>query len=122
MSLRLASDAVPGDGAMLWRSRVQDMRYILDHLNELESAFPHIQGRLDRNRIAIAGHSMGGHTASLLMCALTRDSVNDTQVSLFELRIKMGVLLAALGDERGGDGMSQLVKDNWTFLKQHSHA
>lgn len=122
MSLSLASDAVPGDGPMFWRSRAQDMRYILDHLDELESAFPHIQARLDRNRIAIAGHSMGGHTASLLMGALTRDSVNDTQVSLFEPRIKTGVLLAAPGDGRGGDGMSQLVKDNWTFLTEHSHA
>lgn len=122
MSLGLSNGAVPGDGPMFWRSRAHDMKLILDHLDTIESAFPQIQGRLDHNCVAIAGHSMGGHTASILMGARSRDSTDDALVDLFEPRIKAGVLLAAPGDGRGGDGMSQLVKDNWTFLLEHTHA
>lgn len=119
-SLSLSDDVVHGDGPMFWRSRAQDMKHILDHLDEIETAFPQIQGRLDRSRVAIAGHSMGGQTASLLMGARSRDSTEDPLVDFFEPRIKAGVLLAAPGD--GGDGVSQRVKDNWTFLAEHTHA
>lgn len=120
MSLSLNDGAIQGDGPMFWRSRAQDMKHILDHLSEIESVFPQIQGRLDRSRVAIAGHSMGGQTASLLMGARTRDSAEDPLFDAFEPRIKAGVLLAAPGD--GGDGISQRVKDNWTFLAEHTHA
>ncbi|CAI7666235.1 unnamed protein product [Penicillium pancosmium] len=120
MSLSLSDDVVHGDGPMFWRSRAQDMKHILNHLDEIETTFPQIQGRLDRSRVAIAGHSMGGHTASLLMGARTRDSTEDPLIDFFEPRIRAGVLLAAPGD--GGDGVSQRVKDNWTFLVEHTHA
>ncbi|KAJ5090009.1 hypothetical protein N7532_008693 [Penicillium argentinense] len=122
MSLSLDNDAVPGDGPMFWRSRAQDMKLIFDQLDNIESAFPQIQGRLDHSRVAVAGHSMGGHTASMLMGARTRDSPDAPLVDLIEPRIKTGVLLAAPGDGRGGDGMSDRVKENWTFLTEHTHA
>lgn len=52
--------AAPG-APLFWRSRVEDMRYIIDQLAVLETAVPEIAGRLDHRRIAVVGHSMGGH-------------------------------------------------------------
>ncbi len=47
-------------GPLFWRSRVEDMTRIIDGLDVLEAVAPYLAGRLDRGRIAVAGHSMGG--------------------------------------------------------------
>ena len=102
---RLSSKTLSGEhsvatapGAPLfWRSRVEDMRYIIDQLTVLETAVPEIAGRLDHRRIAVVGHSMGGHTAGLLLGAQLTDE-DGTRVSLAEPRITAGALLAAPGN------------------------
>ncbi|WP_263385489.1 alpha/beta hydrolase family protein, partial [Granulicella arctica] len=52
---------------LFWRSRVEDMMHILDRLDQIEAAVPDIAGRLDIGRVAVVGHSMGGHTAGMLL-------------------------------------------------------
>ncbi|MDC0766022.1 alpha/beta hydrolase family protein [Streptomyces sp. HD] len=84
-----------------WRSRAEDMTHILDRLDAVESAVPQLSGRLDRTRIAVAGHSLGGHTAGLLLGARITDPDSGEEVELAEPRITAGVLLAPPG--RGGD-------------------
>ncbi|MEU2740257.1 chlorophyllase [Streptomyces sp. NPDC007095] len=84
-----------------WRSRAQDMSHILDRLDEIEKSVPQLAGRIDHDKIAVAGHSLGGHTASLLLGARSADPDTGEEVNLTEPRIKAGVLLAAPG--RGGD-------------------
>ncbi|WP_299363685.1 alpha/beta fold hydrolase [uncultured Paracoccus sp.] len=80
-----------------WRQRVTEITAILDQLNEVERQGPAIAGRLDHQRIAVAGHSFGGHTVSLLLGArLAGESFADP-------RIRAGVLLAAPG--RGGSDL-----------------
>ncbi|MFF4182670.1 alpha/beta hydrolase family protein [Streptomyces sp. NPDC001691] len=101
---------VPG-APLYWRSRVEDMKHILDGLDTIESAVPQLRGRLDRDRVAVAGHSMGGHTASLLLGARLTDPDDGTEVDLTEPRIKAGVLLAAPG--RGGDALTKEVAENF---------
>ncbi|MFE2475224.1 alpha/beta hydrolase family protein [Streptomyces sp. NPDC059389] len=98
LSHRLAD--APG-APLFWRSRAQDMTDILDRLAEIENAVPLLAGRIDHEKIAVAGHSMGGHTASLLLGAHTTDPDTQEEIDLTEPRIKAGVLLAAPG--RGGD-------------------
>lgn len=51
----------------IWRFRVEDMKRILGQLDLLEAAVPGLRGRLDRSRIAAAGHSFGGQTAGNLL-------------------------------------------------------
>jgi predicted dienelactone hydrolase len=97
-----------------WRSRVEDMKRILDRLDEIEAAVPQLLGRLDRSRVAVAGHSMGGHTASLLLGARLTDPRDGTTVDLKEPRIKAGVLLAAPG--RGGDALTEFTAKNYSFF------
>lgn len=115
--LSSATLSLPPDtpGAPLhWRSRAEDMTRVLDGLDAVEAAVPQLLGRLDRTRVAVAGHSMGGHTASLLLGARLTDPEDGTEVDLTEPRIKAGVLLAAPG--RGGDAVSAFVAENYSFF------
>ncbi|MBF6296889.1 alpha/beta fold hydrolase [Nocardia amamiensis] len=97
-----------------WRSRAEDMKRVLDQLDVIEAAVPHLLGRLDRSKVAVAGHSMGGHTASMLLGARLTDPRDGTEVNLAEPRIKAGVLLAAPG--RGGDALTEFVIENYSFF------
>ncbi len=106
----------PGDpeAPLYWRSRGEDMKRVLDQLDQIEAAVGQLPGRLDRDRVAVAGHSMGGHTASLLLGARLTDPHDGTEVDLSEPRIKAGVLLAAPG--RGGDALTDFTRDNYSFF------
>ena len=106
--------AAPG-GPLFWRSRVQDMKTILDQLDVIEAMVPAIAGRLDHSRIAAIGHSMGGQTVGMLLGARLTDRKDATaiDVNLIEPRITVGVLLAAPGN---GDGLSEFAAENYTAL------
>lgn len=49
-----------------WRDRVRDVTFILDSLDKLEERYPELKGKMDRNRIAVGGHSYGAFVAMLL--------------------------------------------------------
>jgi predicted dienelactone hydrolase len=93
---------------LFWRERVNDMKNILDHLDEVEEAAPFVEGRLDRDRIAVAGHSLGGNTASLLLGMRAIDPETG----------KAGILIAVPGD--GGDSLSENGKKLLNFASQVS--
>jgi predicted dienelactone hydrolase len=105
----------PGDpeAPLYWRSRAEDMKRILDQLDVIEAAVPQLPGRLDRRKVAVAGHSMGGQTASLLLGARLTDPRDETEVNLAEPRIKAGVLLAAPGR---GDALTEFAAKNYSFF------
>ncbi len=111
-TLRLNADGA--EAPLYWRSRAEDTKCILDQLDVIEAAVPQLRGRLSRTKVAVAGHSMGGHTASLLLGARLTDPLDGTEVDLSEPRIKAGVLLAAPG--RGGDALSELAATNYSFF------
>ncbi len=102
------------EGPLFWRSRVEDMRRILDQLDLIEASVPLLSGRLDRSRIAAAGHSLGGHTTSMLLGARLTNPENGTEVDLADSRIKAGVLLAAPG--RGGADLSAFAAEHYSFF------
>ncbi|WP_371873826.1 alpha/beta hydrolase family protein [Dictyobacter arantiisoli] len=109
----------PG-GPLFWRSRVEDMKRILDQLDLIEASVPQLSGRLDRSRIAAAGHSMGGHTTSMLLGARLTDPNDGTEVDMADSRIKAGVLLAAPG--RGGADLSAFAAEHYPFFLYPSFA
>ena len=47
---------------MFWRSRVDAVHFVLDHLGGIEAIVPGLAGRVDWTRIAAVGHFLGGHT------------------------------------------------------------
>lgn len=102
------------EAPLYWRTRATDMSFILDHLDEIEAAVPGLAGRLDRSKVAAVGHSMGGHTTSLLLGARLTDPHDGTNVNLAEPRIKAGVLLASTG--RGGDAVTEFVAEHYSFF------
>ena len=110
------------EGPMFWRSRAEDMRRVLDGLDAIEAAVPELGGRLDRGRVAVAGHSMGGHTASMLLGMRVTDPYDGTEVDVAEPRIKAGVLLATVGNGNGGADLSALAAEHYPFLSNNSFA
>ena len=98
-SSRVGGRPSDAEGApYFWRERVAEMKAILDRLSEIERQAPAIAGRLDPSRVAAAGHSLGGHTTSLLLGArLQEEDFSDP-------RISAGLLLAAPG--RGGNDLT----------------
>ncbi|GGQ72623.1 hypothetical protein GCM10010145_47880 [Streptomyces ruber] len=97
-----------------WRSRAEDMSHILDRLDMIERTVPQLAGRIDHTEVAVAGHSLGGFTAALLLGAGITDPDTGNVVHLVEPRIKAGVLLAAPG--RGGDGFNGPMAEQWPVI------
>ncbi|WP_198651179.1 alpha/beta fold hydrolase [Salinicola sp. CPA57] len=98
----------------LWRHREQDILALLDNLDAIEAAAPFIKSRIDRNRIAVAGHSWGAQTASMFLGATHPDPDNGSTVSLRDERVKAGALFAVPGT--GGDNLSEFAAQNFPFM------
>jgi len=103
------------DAPLFWHDRATDMHAILDHLEEIEATVPGLRGRLDRDRIAVAGHSLGGGTASLLLGMQMLDPDDDRDKDLSDPRIKAGVIIAAPG--AGDEHLSPWAAEHYPILK-----
>lgn len=105
LGLREADDP---DAPLYTRARAEDMSRILDQLDLIEKAVPQLAGRLDRDKVAAVGHSLGGQTAALLLGMQFEDpSQGGRKVSLADRRIRAGVLMAGPG--RGGGALHDRV-------------
>ncbi|MFD0318975.1 alpha/beta hydrolase family protein [Streptomyces flavalbus] len=98
----------------VWRYRVEDLKRVLDHLDVLEGAVPGLRGRLDRDRIAAAGHSFGGQSAGNLLGLRVVDPVTEEATDLSDARIGAGVLLATAG--RGGADLTPYAAEHFPFM------
>lgn len=101
----------------MWRFRVADVTRILDQLDLLEASVPGLSGRLDRSRIATAGHSFGAQTTALLLGARVVGPDGSLSEDFSDPRIKAGVLLSAAG--RGGEDLSPFAIEHFPSLSQH---
>ncbi len=104
----------------IWRTRVEDLKQILDQLDHIEAAAPVLRGRLDRNRIAAAGHSWGGQTVSMLLGARVLDANGQPGEDMSDLRVKAGVLLATTGT--GGADLTSFAAERFPFMNAHFSA
>ncbi|KAI1324589.1 alpha/beta-hydrolase [Xylariaceae sp. FL0255] len=103
-TLGLLGSSPPGN-EMYWQSRPQDMIRILDHLDLIEETVPGLKGRLDRDRVAVAGHSFGAQSASMLLGAKNTDPRDESEFRPYDPRIKAGVIITGSGN--GGSDMSE---------------
>jgi dienelactone hydrolase len=100
--------------ALLWRSRVEDLKRVLDQLDAIEETVPALTGRVERSRIAVAGHSWGAQTASMLLGARHPHPEDGSVVDMSDDRVKAGVLFAVPG--RGGDDLSPFAAAHFPFM------
>jgi pimeloyl-ACP methyl ester carboxylesterase len=98
-----------------WRFREQDLTRILDELDAIEQTVPAIKGRLDRSRIAVAGHSWGAQTTSMLLGATHPNPDDNSVVNIVDPRVKAGVLLTVPGT--GGANLSPFAAQNFPFMQ-----
>jgi Chlorophyllase enzyme len=107
---------VPGDPRTpeIWRFRIQDLKSALDGLDVIEEAVPGLSGRVDRSRIAVAGHSWGATTASALIGARVIDADGNTDEDFADPRITAGVLLALAGT--GGENLTPFAAEHFAFM------
>ncbi|MFD9002617.1 alpha/beta hydrolase family protein [Streptomyces sp. NPDC059582] len=98
----------------IWRLRIEDLTRVLDGLDVLEAALPGLGGRVDRGRVAVAGHSWGAQTASTLLGARILDPDGVPGEDLSDPRVKAGVLLALTGL---GDGLTPFAAEHFPFMK-----
>lgn len=108
-SKTLALDPNGPEGPLFWRSRPKDIQFILDHLGEIEATVPGLKGRLDKDRVAAVGHSLGAHTVAMLAGMTVTDGNTGEVVSFKEPRIKAAVMLSPPGDSA----------DSAEWLKEH---
>ncbi len=117
-SRTLSLDPKTPGAPLFWRSRAEDMKRILDALDVIEESVPTLNGRMNHSRVAVAGHSFGGHTAGMLLGARLTDPEDGTEVDQSEPRIKAGVLLAAPGD--GGASLTAWAAEHVPFFRHPS--
>jgi dienelactone hydrolase len=99
---------------LIWRIRVADVVRCLDELGRLEAAVPGLAGRVDRSRIAVAGHSWGGQTVSMLLGARVLDTEGRPGENLRDPRVRAGVLLSTAG--RGGADLTPFAAEHFPFM------
>lgn len=82
---------------VIWRFRIEDLKRVLDELDVIEAYVPGLAGRLNRDRIAVAGHSWGATTASALVGARIVDQNGNVGEDMSDPRVAAGVLLGVAG-------------------------
>ncbi|MEV4890804.1 chlorophyllase [Nonomuraea sp. NPDC055795] len=98
----------------IWRIRIHDLTRVLDGLDVLEASVPGLAGRVDRDRVAVAGHSWGAQTASTLLGARVLDAAGVPGEDLSDPRVKAGVLLALTGL---GDDLVPFAAEHFPFMR-----
>lgn len=99
---------------LIWRIRVDDLTRVLEHLDLLQAAVPGLAGRVDHGRVAVAGHSWGGQSVSMLLGARVLDADGGTGEDLSDPRVTAGVLLATPGT--GGADLTPFAAENFGFM------
>jgi predicted dienelactone hydrolase len=95
-----------------WQERPRDVTFVLDSLDELERRVPELAGKVDRERIGVAGHSYGAMTATIIAGATIRTKPGGELLSLADPRVKAAVVLSGQGE-----GQMGFVPESWATLK-----
>jgi dienelactone hydrolase len=98
----------------IWRVRVRDVERVLDELDHVVAAIPGLDDRIDRDRVAVAGHSWGGQTVSMLLGARVIGADGQPGPDMTDARVKAGVLLATTGI--GGADLTPFAAENFSFM------
>lgn len=90
-SLRYGSDG-------LVQARVANLKTVLDHLGELDAVEPGLAARIDRGRIAAAGHSFGAFSAQQMGGAASVDPKDGTRIEGLDPRVRAALAISPPGE------------------------
>lgn len=105
----------------VWRTRVAQIGWIADHPAAIAARVPALRNRIDKTRIALIGHSFGGHSAALAMGATIVDPTDGVPRRLDVPAIAAAVLLAPPGHDAGLTAewkrRAPYMKLDWTTMR-----
>ena len=102
--------ALMKNAALKVESRVGDIAFVLDSIDQIESRSPSLRQRIDVSRIGVAGHSLGAYT-SMLIGGVTADIGDQKARSFRDPRVRC--ILPISGQ---GTGQQGLTKSSWSAL------
>ncbi|MFI8191930.1 alpha/beta hydrolase family protein [Streptomyces sp. NPDC085946] len=99
--------------ATIWRVRIADLHAVLDNLGDI-LAQAGLETRVDRERIAVVGHSWGAQTAGALLGARVLDADGVPGEDFSHSAVSAGALIAATGT---GDSLTPFAAEHLPFMK-----
>ena len=88
-----------------WINRPKDISFVLDSLDMIEAKVPALQGKLNRDRIGMGGHSLGAYTAQVIGGATVKLAGKSEAQSFADARVK--AILQLSGQGRGQQGLHE---------------
>jgi predicted dienelactone hydrolase len=99
--------------ANVWKTRIDQVRWIAAHPGAIGAAVRAVGRRIDPSRIAVIGHSFGGHTAAALM-GMGIEQPDGRLERYSQPAVRAAILLAPPGHF---DGLAPEWKPRATYLK-----
>lgn len=90
-----------------WRTRPEDVAFILDHLDAIASRVAGLEGKLDKSRIGMGGHSFGAHTTQMIAGLSLKSPLAAKPIQLADPRPRAFLMISPQGTGRSTD------KDSW---------
>ncbi len=95
-----------------WENRPKDISFILDSIHELESKIPALSGKIDSEKIGLAGHSYGAYTTMAVAGALV--DLPETRAKNFkDKRIKAFIAMSPQAEGKFGFG-----ENSWSLIER----
>ena len=100
------------DDPDLWKSRPEDISFVIDSLPDIERLAPELRGKLDPRRIGVGGHSYGAYTTQAIGGATVQIPSKSTPRSFADRRVKAIVILSPQGE-----GQMGLTAHSWDNMR-----
>lgn len=100
--------------ATIWRVRIADLHAVLDGLGAILLQAGDLATRVDRERIAVVGHSWGAQTAGALLGARVFDADGVPGEDFSHPGVSAGALIAATGT---GDTLTPFAAEHLPFMR-----
>jgi pimeloyl-ACP methyl ester carboxylesterase len=88
-----------------WDTRPQEVSFIIDHLKDIADGVPEADAVMDRDRIAVGGHSYGAHT-TMLIAGLTVKLPSGARRDFTDPRPLAFIMISPQGEEDSIGGIT----------------
>ncbi|MEV6524766.1 chlorophyllase [Longispora sp. NPDC051575] len=100
--------------ATIWRVRIADVHAVLDGLGDILLQAGDLGTRVDRERVAVVGHSWGAQTAGAVLGARVLDADGVPGEDYSHPAVSAGALIAATGT---GDTLTPFATEHLAFMR-----